>query len=74
MFETNDYKSLESHKTLHENRIENKDINEDIINKRKANQSNVSDLNTSRGIKFVETVEKKLSYGKYREKLIKINV
>lgn len=73
MFETNDYKSLESNKTLYENRIENKDINENVI-KRKANESNVSDLNTSRGIKFVETVKKKSNSGKNREKFIKINV
>jgi hypothetical protein len=74
MFETNDYKSLESHKILYENRIENKDINENIINKRKANESNVSDLNINRGIKFVQTVQKKSTSGKYRGKLIKINV
>jgi len=73
-FETNDYKSLESHKELHENSIQNKDINENIINKRKANESNVSDLNINRGIKFVQTVQKKSTSGKYREKLIKINV
>ncbi len=56
-FETNDYKSLESHKELHENSIQNKDINENIINKRKAKDSNHSYLNTSEGSKLLKTAQ-----------------
>ncbi len=56
-FETNDYKSLESHKELHENSIQNKDINENISNKRKAKDSNDSYLNTSQGSKLLKTAE-----------------